>query len=853
MPDPYLASNEFPGDGVTTLFTISFKGNRPDAGSGVVPYISTSDVKAQVVTPATASTPEEAVDVPIVYVGPNQFSVTPATPVGKITRIYRATQDEYALVDYKSLQTVAEQDLDLSNRQLVFITQESHDLAVRASVLADQTNLVAYEAAQAAEAAAEVAAEAAEVAADAAESAANTAASVTAQLGRALRAPSYDAPIPDMPDAAARANTVLAFNNLGNPIASVPVSGSAADLAIDLANNSNPAKGSGLVGYQQGGADATGRTVHDKLREQAVSVYEFMVPADGANIRPALVKAVAAIKGGLTKSRILEIPFTVGEWTVDSTVLFDLSDFVLLANGNVRLTATTRQKTFLFASSTATAPVTPLSNVTVLSNGSYVNGNADTMTFSYEHGDGSDNDSAIRFNYVDNLYVDNWVGDNGPIDSFSTRQCRGKIHRCKFTRSKEDNGFSATTDWDPVNWAYGALETYGVMIVEDCEAYDCEDFGMTAFNCSAVFFIRGRVRDCRGGYSYEDSFASPDIKQYDGGFFGCWAFDCDEQGFYITADCQGLDIFCKSWNIRGFAGDNSDGLFENGVVVSNVKKIFIGGEHKKCGVNGIAVFNNLGYLMEVTVEGDIRDNDSSGIRGRGLGLLLIKPSTTIKGNGKVLVNSVYGSGIEVSNSGGAPYSQGLGVVKIGDCFIDDNGLNAVKVDYVGLVDVQSNICRNNAISGTAVAIEVTNATTAKILDNQCPSTSANQTFSVNIAPSVTNGYEGGNSGSGSTGIVANNATSIRQSDRGEMYNTVAFDPISIAAGSQVATTIAVVGATVGDFVIANHSSNTAMDLDVVGVVSTDGNVTVYFKNRTVGAIDLSSGTLRVLVTKRNGG
>ena len=615
----------------------------------------------------------------------------------------------------------------------------------------------------------------------------------------------------------------------------------------------DPNQGAGVVAFKQAGVNAVDRFIQDKLLEQAVSVSDFMLPTDGVNIRPALLKLITAMKTNQTTSRVILIPYVVGEWTVDQTVLFDVSNITLLLHGNVRLTGTDRQKTFLFAVDTSAAPATSLKNVSVLGNGSYVNGNATAMTFSYAHGDGSDNDSTIRFNYVDNLRVDNVVADNGPIDSMSTRQCRGKITNCRFTGSKEDNGFSATTDWDPANWAYGNLDTYGMMIVEDCWAYDNEDFGMTAFNCSAVFFVNCRVWNCRGGFSYEDSYASPDLKLMDGGFFGCWAFNCTEQGFYITADCYGLDVHCKTWNIRGFLGDNSNGLFEHGVVVSNVKKIFIGGGHKKSGGCGIAVFNSNGYPIEVTVDGDIRDNDWHGIRGRGIGLLLVKSGSTIKGNGKTLVRDAYGAGIDISNSGGAGYSQGLGVVKVGNCFIDDNGLQAVHTDYVGLVDVQSNICRNNAAMASAVAIEITNATTAKVLDNQCPSTSAFQTFSVNIATSVLDGLEGGNSGSGTTGVVANNSTRIRQSDRGEMYATATYDPASIASGSQVATVVPVVGATVGDFVEANFSADPTLSLTVIGVVSTDGNVTVYFRNTSASPIDLGSGTLRVLVTKRNGG
>jgi len=146
MPDPYLASNDFPGDGVTTLRTVSFKGNRPDAGGGTVPYLSSADVKASQITPATPTTPETETPLTVTYVGPNQFNVTPACPVGTICRVYRATQDEYNLVDYQALQTVSESDLDLANRQTIFIVQEAHDLAQRAKADISQATTVAYEA-----------------------------------------------------------------------------------------------------------------------------------------------------------------------------------------------------------------------------------------------------------------------------------------------------------------------------------------------------------------------------------------------------------------------------------------------------------------------------------------------------------------------------------------------------------------------------------------------------------------------------------------------------------------------------------------------------------------------------------
>lgn len=236
MAEEFLASNEFPGNGVTTLFNVSFKGNRPDAGSGAVPYLNPADVKGQIITPATATSPEVVVDIPVTYVGPNQFSVTPAVPVGKILRLYRATQDEYALVDYQSLQTVSESDLDLSNRQLVFIVQESRDLAVRADIDAGEAVNLAYEAINTANDAADVAAEAlgtANSAAGAAAAAVSTANSaVTTANNAAVAAAQASA---DAADAQAAAESVV--DTAAGAVAAAGAATNSANTAINTANN----------------------------------------------------------------------------------------------------------------------------------------------------------------------------------------------------------------------------------------------------------------------------------------------------------------------------------------------------------------------------------------------------------------------------------------------------------------------------------------------------------------------------------------------------------------------------------------------------------------------------------------
>jgi hypothetical protein len=146
MAVEYLASNEFVANGVQTDWTVSFKGNRPDASGGTVPYLNASDVKAQEIVPATLLNPEVVIDRTCTLVSPNVFRVTPAVASGRVVRIYRATQDEYNLVDYKSRQTVTEADLDLSNRQNIFIVQETSDLANRAAVDATEAVQLAFDA-----------------------------------------------------------------------------------------------------------------------------------------------------------------------------------------------------------------------------------------------------------------------------------------------------------------------------------------------------------------------------------------------------------------------------------------------------------------------------------------------------------------------------------------------------------------------------------------------------------------------------------------------------------------------------------------------------------------------------------
>ncbi|HGU4676953.1 hypothetical protein U9Z52_02380 [Escherichia coli] len=76
-------------------------------------------------------------------------------------------------------------------------------------------------------------------------------------LSRTMRVPES---IPQLPDAATRANKIPAFNSAGNPIVILPPSGSASEVLIELAKSS----GASLIGYEGGTVEQALNTLLDK-------------------------------------------------------------------------------------------------------------------------------------------------------------------------------------------------------------------------------------------------------------------------------------------------------------------------------------------------------------------------------------------------------------------------------------------------------------------------------------------------------------------------------------------------------------------------------------------------------------
>lgn len=117
-----------------------------------------------------------------------------------------------------------------------------------------------------------------------------------------------------LPAASGRANRVMGFDENGNPVATLPASGSGAELALDLASSTNGAKGAGQVGFGSGVAYPEG-SVGRALQSQN-QVDEQLLEGQGANAAKIKISD-SSIRAFLPKAVKNQRPYYWGGYGVN--------------------------------------------------------------------------------------------------------------------------------------------------------------------------------------------------------------------------------------------------------------------------------------------------------------------------------------------------------------------------------------------------------------------------------------------------------------------------------------------------------------------------------------------------------
>jgi hypothetical protein len=308
----YLATNIFLADGVTTAWDFSFTGVNPDSESGTVPYLYPEDVKALELYRDAEGAAQAAVRlVTIDPLLPTRANIVgPPIAAGRQVKIYRETEIRFPLVDYRDRQTVSEFDLDLANRQAIFVAQETQDVASNNMVLdkADNYDVVNRRIVNLAPGLDD-----------------GDAVNLN-QLRHALRVP--EGPVNELPSIVQRVGRLLSFDSAGNPIAVLPASGSATDLELRLGLNS----GADMVGYD---GFAVGKVLDDLIESSQTGYIATHLPyVPGSPLNVPSARHLVDYDGLVYRARVpANFPVTLtGTWATDANLLVEVGDSVLRAS-----------------------------------------------------------------------------------------------------------------------------------------------------------------------------------------------------------------------------------------------------------------------------------------------------------------------------------------------------------------------------------------------------------------------------------------------------------------------------------------------------------------------------------------
>ncbi|AVH86148.1 tail protein [Pseudomonas phage phiNV3] len=235
------------------------------------PYLLPRDLRVTV----------NGVEVAAVLASTNQVTIVPAPAALAIVRIFRNTPAQNPTYLFATGIPMLPKYIDGNNKQLLYALQEGLLQFAHTQATAEES-LRRTAAAE-----------------DAAANAAASAAQQARDMRRTVRVPVSDPEIRALPPATTRANKIMGFDAAGQPIGVLPASGSGTELAIDLANMTDPYKGSSLVGYVSTWPGAEGLPVSQKFLGLCLCPEEFGAKGDGVTDDSAAFYAMSQAKGNI--------------------------------------------------------------------------------------------------------------------------------------------------------------------------------------------------------------------------------------------------------------------------------------------------------------------------------------------------------------------------------------------------------------------------------------------------------------------------------------------------------------------------------------------------------------------------
>ena len=297
---------------------------------------------------------------------------------------------------------------------------------------------------------------------------------------------------------------IRTWDNIGGSVV-------ASDLAQDLANSSNPAKGDALVGFRQSNSsgnltNSVGSTVHNKLQE-SVSVKDFGAVGDG------IADDTAAIQAAINATTAIYIPQGIykvtGTITLKSnlSIIMDKTTVIDFSTAGAvpcfYATGTVASSLLLTSNATENSSTVVLANTSSLAIGDMLRLSADTVF------DPARTSTRIaELVYVSALTLTD-ITTTTPIQDTYTTVDIAKIEKITPIENVYIYGGKIVGSSTANSGDFGVQVIYGSnIIVENVYFYDI-DFAMIQFNnCVGAWARNCRFERAQSNTAYGVSFAN---------------------------------------------------------------------------------------------------------------------------------------------------------------------------------------------------------------------------------------------------------------------------------------------------------------------------------------------------------